>query len=247
LEHNHGRQDWRPATFNRYRALLSFTYRLAIRDGKVKQNPARLVPHRRENNARVRFLDDEEEAALRKAVEAKCPEHLPEFVLALNTGLRLSEQYGLLWENVSLPLRMLMISRSKNGSARHVPLNQAAVQALEELQKQHKATALVCGGAKEPRRWFELVLKDAKVINFSWHCLRHTFASRLVMAGADLRTVQELLGHKVIAMTVRYAHLAPKHTLAAVELLDKPTDGSTDTTTDTGAIQQPAAQPMVLQ
>jgi site-specific recombinase XerD len=77
------------------------------------------------------------------------------------------------------------------------------------------------------------VLKDAKVTNFSWHCLRHTFAGRLVMAGVDIRTVQELLGHKTIAMTVRYSHLAPKHILAAVERLDAFTEGPTDTTTDT--------------
>lgn len=62
------------------------------------------------------------------------------------------------------------------------------------------------------RRWLEIVVKKANVANFSSHCIRYTFASRLVMAGADLRTVQELLGHKVISMTIRYAHLAPKHT-----------------------------------
>jgi len=246
IERQFAKQDWLPATFNRYRALLSFTYRLAIRDGRVKQNPARLVPHRVEDNARIRFLSVKEETALRKSIEAECPERMPEFVLALNTGLRLSEQYGLLWENVSLSLRMLTIPRSKNGSMRHVPLNQAAIRALEELRKQHDASEFVCGGCREPRRWFELVLTGAGITNFSWHCLRHTFASRLVMAGVDLRTVQELLGHKVIAMTVRYAHLAPKHTLAAVERLDRPTEDSTDTTTDTGAFVQTDREEAVL-
>jgi hypothetical protein len=53
-----------------------------------------------------------------------------------------------------------------------------------------------------------------------WRCLRHTFAGRLVMAGVDLRTVQELMGHKTIQMTCRYAHLAPKYQLAAVQKLD---------------------------
>ena len=57
-------------------------------------------------------------------------------------------------------------------------------------------------------------------MRLSGRSLRHTFASRLVMAGVDIRTVQELLGHKTIAMTVRYSHFAPKHTLAAVERLD---------------------------
>ena len=246
IERHFQKQEWTPATANRYRALISLTYRLAIRNGKVKENPARLVPHRLEDNARIRFLSNDEETALRKAIEEKCPERIPEFDLALNTGLRLSEQYGLLWEDVSIPLRILTIRRSKNGAMRHVPLNQAAVKALETLRKQYPASELVCGGAREPRRWFEPVLKDAKVANFSWHCLRHTFASRLVMAGVDIRTVQELLGHKTIAMTVRYSHLAPKHTLAAVQRLDALTETPTDTTTDTRVYEQPAAQVVVL-
>jgi integrase len=153
----------------------------------------------------------------------------------------------LLWENVSIPLRTLTIPRSKNGSRRYVPLNQGAVRALETLRKQHPGSELVLGGTKEPRRWFELVLKDAKVADFSWHCLRHTFASRLVMAGVDIRTVQELLGHKTIGMTVRYSHLAPKHTLAAVERLDALTEAPTDTTTDTRPPVQSAEHVAVLQ
>jgi len=75
-----------PATCNRYRALVSFTYRLAIRNRKVKENPARLVEHRREDNSRIRFLSPDEENALRKAIQANYPEHMPEFDLALNTG-----------------------------------------------------------------------------------------------------------------------------------------------------------------
>jgi site-specific recombinase XerD len=212
----------------------------------VKENPARLVPHRLEDNARIRFLSADEETSLRKAIDEKCPEHMPEFDLAINTGIRLGEQYGLLWESVSLPRRTLTIPRSKNGTMRHVPLNQAAVKALENLRNRYPASEFACGGAREPRRWFETVLKSAKVTTFSWHCLRHTFASRLVMAGVDIRTVQELLGHKTIGMTVRYSHLAPKHTLAAVERLDAPTETPTDTTTDTRVFEQPTAQAMVL-
>lgn len=75
------------------------------------------------------------------------------------------------------------------------------------------------------------------------NCLRHTFASRLVMAGVDLRTVQERMGHKSMQMTIRYAHLAPKHTLAAVEVLgaNSPTD-STDTITSTEGVEREVQQ-----
>lgn len=247
IERRFEQQEWSPATANRYRALLSLTYRLAIRNGKVKENPARLVPHRLEDNARIRFLSADEETALRKAIEAKCPEHVPEFVLALSTGLRLSEQYGLAWTDVSLPHRVITIQRSKNGSTRHIPLNKAALSALEHLRGQTQTTGFVCGGAPGPRRWFEPAVAEAKIPSFSWHCLRHTFASRLVMAGVDIRTVQELLGHKTIGMTVRYAHLAPKHTLAAVERLDTPTEAATDTTTDTRVPRHPTMEAQILQ
>lgn len=247
IERRFEQQAWSPATANRYRALLSLTYRLAIRNGKVKDNPARLVQHRLEDNTRIRFLSGDEEVALRTAIEAVCPEHLPEFILALNTGLRVSEQYGLSWADVSTARRVLTVQRSKNGSTRHVPLNRAALGALDELHKQTGGAGFVCGGAPGPRRWFEPAIADAKIKRFSWHCLRHTFASRLVMAGVDIRTVQELLGHKTIAMTVRYSHLAPKHTLAAVERLDTLTESPTGTTTDTESPAQPTAQGLMLQ
>ena len=85
-------EEWAPATANRYRALLSLTYRLGVKNNKVSQNPARLMSHRRENNARVRWLAPDEETKLRKAIGA---EHLPELDIAIHTGLRRSEQYRL--------------------------------------------------------------------------------------------------------------------------------------------------------
>lgn len=67
------------------------------------------------------------------------------------------------------------------------------------------------------KHWFDPAVQEAGIRDFTWYCLRHTFASRLVMAGVDLRTVAELMGHKTVQMTMRYAHLAPAHQLAAVE------------------------------
>jgi integrase len=122
---------------------------------------------------------------------------------------------------------MLTIPRTKNGSARHVRLNQAAAKALGALREWYAASEYVCGGALESRRWFEGVSSDAKIERFSWHCLQHTFASRPVMAGVDIRTIQELLGHKTISTTVRYSHLAPNHTLEAVERLDATAENPT--------------------
>jgi len=244
LAENAEENDWAPATINRYRALLSLVYRLGIESGKVKENPARLVKHRQENNARVRWLSNEEEVRLRTYIQNTCPEHIPELDLALHTGMRLGEMYSLTWENVNTSRKVLTIPRSKNGETRHLPLNATALSALAELRKRGEGTgSVVCNLEGEPlagpRYWFEPALPKAKVRRFSWHCLRHTFASRLVMAGVDLRTVQELMGHKSIEMTVRYAHLAPKHTLAAVERLAARKDATTDASTNELNSSQP--------
>jgi integrase len=220
IERRFREQEWTPATANRYRALLSLTYRLGIRSCKVRENPARLVPHRFEDNARVRFLNKGEEVAMRKTMRQLCPEREPEFDLAIHTGMRQGEQYSLGWEDVDWERRQLTIPRSKNGAIRHLPLNATALHALAEMHARNGHSDLVCGGSKTPRGWFERLVKAAGVKNFTWHCLRHTFASRLVMAGVDIRTVAELLGHKTLAMTMRYAHLAPDHQLAAVEKLE---------------------------
>ena len=239
--------DWKPATVNRYRALLSPTYRLGIRNGKVTSNPARLVRHRIENNTRVRWLTTDEEKKLREVMKACYPEHLQELQIALNTGLRLSEQYGLLWENVDFLRQMLTIPRSKHGEVRYVPINSAALAAFRELRLRGNGSGPVFLNTRGepltgPRYWFEAAVQDAKMEHFTWHFLRHTFASRLVMAGVDLRTVQELMGHKSIITTMRYAHLAPAHQLAAVERLAQMpahahTEQPTDTKTSTGAIE----------
>jgi site-specific recombinase XerD len=246
-------RNWAPASVNRYRALISLVFRLGIENGKVKENPARLVKPRQVNNTRTRWLSPEEEVRLRVAIEAGSPGHMPELDLALNTGLRLSELYGLNWENVNASRRVLTIPRSKNGETRHVSLNSAALAALAELRNRGDGTGSVIRNPQGeplagPRYWFEPALRKAKIRAFSWHCLRHTFASRLVMAGVDLRTAQELLGHKSIATTVRYSHLSPAHTLAAVERLIRPNhEGPTDTRTDTGATNQPRPECAYLQ
>jgi integrase len=120
--------------------------------------------------------------------------------------MRVGEMYSLIWENVNMSRKVLTILRSKNGEKRHVALNATALSALAELRKRSDGAGPVVRNLDGeplagPRYWFEPALPKAKIRRFSWHCLRHTFASRLVMAGVDLRTVQELMGHKSIEMT----------------------------------------------
>jgi integrase len=233
-------QDWEDATYNRYKTTLSLIYRLAMENGKVASNPAKLLKHKREDNGRVRFLGQfaplrtkleylkgfsDEESRLRAVILKNYPEHLPEFEIALQTGMRPSEQYGLVWSRVDLTRKLLTIPKTKNGRTRHLPLNSVAMGAFKVLRQRSldPAGPVFVNIEGEPLRgykhWFDPAVAEAGVREFTWYCLRHTFASRLVMSGVDLRTVAELLGHKTIQMTMRYAHLAPAHQLAAVERL----------------------------
>jgi integrase len=115
---------------------------------------------------------------------------------------------------------------AKTGQTRYVPLNsEAATVAAVWRPATCEAEAYVFPSSEEMtplayiRKAWTGVLVAALVKAFRFHDLRHTFASNLVMADVDLNTVRELLGHKSIAMTLRYAHLAPEHKAAAVELL----------------------------
>ncbi len=135
-----GEEEWAPSTVNHYRSLLSLTYRLAIREGKAANNPARATQHRREDNSRVRYLTPEEETRLRVEIEARWAEHMPELDLALHTGLRLSEMYGLDWQDVDLSRCLILIRRGKNGESRYARLNSIALKALSELRKRGDGT-----------------------------------------------------------------------------------------------------------
>jgi integrase len=82
----------------------------------------------------------DEEGRLRATILAKYPKHIPEFDIAMHSGMRPSEQYGLLWSRVDLVRKLVTIPTSKNGKTRHVSLNSVACAAFKELQ-QHSLNA----------------------------------------------------------------------------------------------------------
>ena len=235
-----------------------------MENGKLESNLARLLKHQREPDGRVRFLNQfepDEESRLRKVILEKCPEHMPEFEIALNTGMRRKEQYGRIdWSCVDFLRSDLFVPQSKTGASRHVDLSDEALAAFKILFASTRGEGPIFAsqrGGKQlqgSRHWFEDAIRAANIKNFTWHDIRHTFASRLVMAGVDLRTVAELMGHKKIQMTMRYAHLAKAHKQDAMKKLSafnalerhrQDSDGAgiltpaapekaTDTSTDTG-------------
>jgi site-specific recombinase XerD len=153
----------------------------------------------------------------------------PAVLVSLNTGLRRSELFGLQWCNVRLksknPMLTVAAATAKGSKSRHVPLNQEALQVMRVWRKCSEAEYVFCGKTGDrltsaKTSWRNLLLK-ARIDDFRWHDMRHHFASQLVMAGVDLNTVRELLGHSDLSMTLRYAHLGADHKLDAVRRLDK--------------------------
>jgi integrase len=240
LETARRESHWAPATVNHYHTAVSLAFRLAIAKDKVKENPARRIRRIPEDNNRVRYLTAEEGKRLREAIRSKpeWAEHEPELDLALHTGLRRTDMYQrLLWENVDLLLRVATIPRSKNDEPVHIPLNPSAMRALAVFRTRGDATGRVVRNAAGHTltvnaHWFPDALRTAGIANFHWHDLRHTFASRLRQSGAPLGHIAELMGHKGLSMTRRYAHLSIANLHEAVSRI------STDTTTDTGQVAE---------
>lgn len=205
------------STLNRYRSFISSVFSHALKTNLVSMNPVARVGRYKENDSRLRWLRPDEETKLRRELIEDA--HEWEFDLALHTGIRRGEQFMLRWKDVDLDRGNLTV-KGKTGR-RHIVANDTAIAALKKLHGISGETEFVCpdnDGSRQRdwRRWFHDAVKSAAIQNFHWHDLRHTFASRLVMAGVDIRTVQELLGHKSIVQTMRYAHLSSDHRKEAV-------------------------------
>ena len=191
---------------------------LTVRDDKRRAERARANQWRRERGYR------------RWPEYGTYTDHVtPLVTLAMHTGLRRGELFQIRWSDVDLPAARLTVQGggAKSGQTRHIPLNTTAATALatwREITKPATAEAIVFPGAEgapleDIKKAWAALLKAAKITAFRFHDCRHHFASKLVMAGVDLNTVRELLGHSDFKMTLRYAHLAPEHKAAAVAKL----------------------------
>ena len=210
-------------TVNIELACLRNLFNKAIQWGHAESNPVTGVKKFKEDNGRVRFLTVDE---IRRLLDA-CPDNVrPIVVLALNTGMRKGEIMALRWDDVDLCQGLLTVRHSKSGYGRKVPMTETVRGLLLLLKKQGDGEHLfyTALGGKRPLNCFrsawENALKRAGIKDFRFHDLRHTAASHLVMASVDIKAVQEILGHRTLAMTMRYAHLSPEHRARAIKVLD---------------------------
>lgn len=192
----------------------------AVTWGYLKESPLKGMKGLKEPPGRLRYLAPEETARLLAACDT--PAYLrPVVEVAMHTGMRRSEILALRWSDVDLRRRTLTLTHTKNNERRVIPVNDTVAAVLKALPR-HLNTDALFPGLNGPMvtRAFWRACRKAGVPNLRLHDLRHTFASYLAMGGFNLRTIQQLLGHKDLRMTARYSHLSADHLQQAVKSLD---------------------------
>lgn len=211
----------KPATVYQELALMRKMFNIARREWKwVKDNPvADLSFSVGRKNARDRWLTLEEELRLLKF--STNPSWLNTLLLtALHTGMRRGEILNLKWQDVDFKRRLIVVQSSKNGEKRSIPMSKALQNVLQYQRIKHISGRVFPVAVRSLRVAYEKALNKAGIEDFRFHDLRHTFATRLVQRGVDLYRVKELLGHKTVLMTTRYAHHCPESLRSSIEILD---------------------------
>jgi integrase len=200
----------------------------------LEKNPAGKVKFLKLPKPTIRFLTDEEiDDFLHVCGESKSQHLYPVVFTALRTGMRRGEIFHLRWADVDFKRNVISVvaredHQTKNYDSRTIPMTPALFDELRRQPRRLDSEYVFWKTDGKPLnklQSFERAVRRAMRIDkmpyFRFHDLRHTFASHLVMKGVDIRTVQVLLGHQDIRMTMRYAHLAPDHLKNSVNLLEK--------------------------
>jgi integrase len=218
-----------PTTVLRYMASLSTVFTTAVRDWAwLEDSPMKNIKKPTAARGRVRFLsDDERERLLSSCKESRNKQLYMCVILAISTGMRQAELFGLKWVDVNLKERYLILHETKNGERRRVPLAGLVLELLQDHAKVRRLdTPLLFPGIKNPltpidlQTPWETARKNAGISDFTWHDLRHCTASYLAMNGASLAEIAEILGHKTLSMVKRYAHLSDGHVSSVIESMN---------------------------
>lgn len=217
------------ATANRELCRLKNMFGMAVNWGYLDVNPAAGIKQAKEPIKEADYLTKEEVGRLLEVCEERIR---PLLITAVYTGMRWGELMALEWRDVGFDRGLITVRDSKNLETRHIPMNTFVKEVLSDHQKKQAKEA---GGISQAvfsnpdtgnpyrdlRNPFFKALEEAGVDrHFTFHGLRHTAASHMVMAGGDIRTVGAILGHKDLKVTQRYTHLAPDHLRKVVEGLD---------------------------
>lgn len=208
------------ATINRHMEAIQRVLNCAITWGWIPSSPK--IRHLKESKGRIRWLTREEIDRLLIAL----PQHLNQMArLTLACGLRENNVIELEWSQVDTDRKVLWIhaDQSKNGKAMSIPLNTMALEVIAERRGLHDVYVFAYNGKPMSKAstggWYK-AMKSANITGFTWHGLRHTWASWHVMNGTPLEVLQKLGGWSSLTIVMRYAHLAPEHVASWAENSD---------------------------
>jgi integrase len=215
----------KPSTLARELEVMRHALNLAVREWEwLQRSPFEKVRIERVHNSTERWITEEEEQRL---LEASLPWLKEIIIFALHTGMRRDEILSLKWTKVDLMRKNVTALRTNNHEKRTIPINRTVCELLKSRSKVQSIKGYVfCSqsagkiDARNLLRAFYAARKKARLEDVRFHDLRHTFATRLVQRGIDLYSVQKLLGHKTITMTLRYAHHCTESLRKGVEVLD---------------------------
>jgi integrase len=212
------------ATINREIACLRHLFSKAIEWEMIERNPfdSGKTLLTKENNRRYRYLDkDEIDRLLESCVNGYTRDII---ITVINTGMRRQEVLSLNWSQIRNGF--IYLSRTKTDESRQIHINDDLAELFKDIRKRNQLRSdyVFCDKIGKPfteiKRSFHAALRKAGIENFRFHDLRHTFASHFIMRGGTVKEVQEILGHKSMTMTLRYAHLSQEHKKKAVNLLN---------------------------
>jgi integrase len=204
------------ATINRYVAAISVVFSYACREYGLHINPVRKIPSLPENNKRTRFLSEAERTRLFRSCRASKWDKLYLIVLlAITTGARKGELTKLRWNDIDFDRRTAYVATTKNGQPKVLPLTDSVIKELQLFDSKDSSLIFASRIKEEVAYCFtkpwKKALEDGEIKDFRFHDLRHSCASYLAQSGATLLEIADVLGHKQISVTKRYAHLCIEH------------------------------------
>ena len=219
-------------TINHRFSYLRKVFWFAVYKWKVPGVDVPVFPYFKLNNKKVRYLTENEERVL---VESLNQEQADFVKIQVDTGMRLGESINLTWEAINWEERLIHIWDSKNNHPRSIPMTDRVYGVLAR-RYQEAQTRYVWEMSKYQIQYaFDKATKNVGIKDVNLHTLRHTFASRLAMAGVELSRIRDLLGHTTIKTTERYAHLQPDNLRDAINHLNTShEDGRADLTWGVG-------------
>ena len=199
------------ATINRALAELRRVLNWSVQTGKIERNPMQGFRFLKEPNSRERILTQEERRRLLETLEEERFTSIKPMVrIALFCGLRFGEIASLEWSDIDESRREFDLLVTKSGKRRRVPIPATLLEELRALRKESESR-FVFPSPRDPEKpvgpiktSFHTLLRVAGIESLRFHDLRHTAASLMLSKGADIRTVQEILGHASIVTTQRY-------------------------------------------